>query len=90
MKQKRLTRKIAVIAGALCLSLTILASPITSIPVQAAPPQDAAMPLADIIEWRFKIEDHSLYKRLFNYSTAEWIGDWIYVGEIKLKGGGKN
>lgn len=89
MKHKRVTRKLATIAGALCLSLTILASPITSVPVQAAPAQDdAVMPLSDYIYWRFKIEGTHLYKRLFNYSTAEWIGEWIYVGEVQLKGQG--
>lgn len=91
MKHKRVTRKLAAIAGALCLSLIILASPIASTPVQAAPPQDdAAMPLAHFIEYRYKIEGHSLYRRLFNYTTAEWIGEWEYIGEVKLKGGGNN
>ena len=88
MKHKRVTRKLAAIAGALCLSLTILASPIASIPVQAAPPQDTAQPLAHFIEWRFKIEGNSLYRRLYNYSTGEWIGEWEYVMEIQHKGGG--
>lgn len=89
MKHKRVIRKLLAIAGALCLSLTILASPIASTPVHAAPPQDdAAMPLSDIIEWRYKIEGNSLYRRLYNYSTAEWVGEWLYVGEIKHKGGG--
>lgn len=89
MKNKKVTRKLAAIGGALCLSLTILASPIASVPVQAAPAQDdAVMPCADIIEYRYKIEGHSLYRRLFNYSTSEWIGEWQYVMEVKLKGGG--
>lgn len=90
MKHKRVTRKLSVVAGALCLSLAILASPITSVPVQAAPAEDAAMPCADIIEYRYKIEGHSLYRRLYNYSTANWIGEWEYFGEIKLKGGGNH
>lgn len=88
MKHKRVTRKLAAIAGAVCLSLTILASPIASTPVQAAPPQDAAMPLSDYIEYRYKIEGTHLYQRLFNYSTANWIGEWEYIGEVKLKGQG--
>lgn len=90
MKQKRVTRKLATIVGALCFSLAILASPIASVPVQAAPAEDAVMPLSDIIEWRFKIEGTSLYRRLYNYSTAEWVGEWIYVGELKHKGGGNH
>lgn len=90
MKHKRVTRKLAAIGGALCLSLVILASPIASVPVQAAPAQDAAMPCADIIEWRYKLEGRSLYRRLYNYSTAEWVGEWEYVMEVKFKGGGNN
>lgn len=34
-------------------------------------------PRADIIEWRYKVVNGKLYKRLFNYSKNQWIGDWI-------------
>lgn len=34
-------------------------------------------PKADIIGWRYKIVDGVLYKRLYNYTLQEWIGDWI-------------
>ena len=34
---------------------------------------------SDILQWVFKTENGKMYKRLYNYSTAEWIGDWIYV-----------
>lgn len=89
MKHKRVTRKLAAVAGALCLSLAILASPIASTPVQAAPAEDdAVMPCSDYIYWRYKIEGTSLYRRLFNYSTSNWVGEWLYVGEVQLKGGG--
>lgn len=30
-----------------------------------------------ITGWRYKISNNVLYKRLFNYSTGQWIGDWI-------------
>lgn len=91
MKHKRVTRKLAAIAGAVCLFLTILASPIASTPVQAAPAQDdAVMPCSDYIQWRYKLEGRSLYRRLYNYSTAEWVGEWEYVMEVKFKGGGNN
>ncbi|HAM30038.1 MAG TPA: hypothetical protein DCP49_01250 [Erysipelotrichaceae bacterium] len=36
-------------------------------------------PLSDQIEWIYKDFDGVLYKRLFNYSTMEWIGRWIRV-----------
>jgi hypothetical protein len=32
---------------------------------------------AAIIEWRYKIIDGWLYKRQYNYSTSEWVGNWI-------------
>lgn len=31
------------------------------------------------IDWRFKFINNQLYKRLFNYTTNSWIGDWILV-----------
>ena len=34
---------------------------------------------ADIIDWRIKVEDGKVYKRLFNYSKNVWIGEWILV-----------
>ena len=32
---------------------------------------------ADYIDWRYKVINGILYKRLYNYSKDEWIGDWI-------------
>ena len=34
---------------------------------------------ADIIDWRIKVEDGKVYKRLFNYTKNVWIGEWILV-----------
>ena len=31
------------------------------------------------IKWIYKTVDGKTYKRLYNYSTNEWIGDWILV-----------
>ena len=31
------------------------------------------------IRWVYKTVDGKTYKRLYNYSTNEWIGDWILV-----------
>lgn len=36
-------------------------------------------PLSDRIEWIYQKIDGIWYKRLFNYSTMEWIGRWIRV-----------
>lgn len=37
---------------------------------------DYVSPQADIIEWRYKVENGNLYRRLFNYTQNKWIGDW--------------
>lgn len=48
--------------------------------VQAAETEEYGIsPLMDRIDWRFKMINGKLYKRLFNYSMDEWIGDWIPV-----------
>lgn len=34
---------------------------------------------AYIYEWRYKVIDGHFYKRLFNCTKEEWVGDWILV-----------
>ncbi len=36
-------------------------------------------PGSDIIDWRYKVENGKLYKRLYNFTKEQWIGDWILV-----------
>ncbi len=33
-------------------------------------------------EWRYKIENGKIYKRLMDTSTGQWLGDWILIGSI--------
>ena len=33
-------------------------------------------PLADIIDWRYMVIDGKLYRRRYNYSKQQWIGEW--------------
>lgn len=42
--------------------------------------EGAISPRSDAKTWIYKIENSKVYKRLYNASTGEWIGDWIYVG----------
>jgi hypothetical protein len=42
---------------------------------------NSVTPKSDYIEWIYKVENGKLYKRLYNASTATWLGDWIYVCE---------
>lgn len=82
MKLKKITRKLSLLAGTACLAMLAFVCPAASLPAQAA--SNAAVeatvqPRKDDIRYRFKIEDGKMYKRLYNYSTMEWIGEWIYV-----------
>lgn len=49
----------------------------TTQPVNSAP--IIVQPRADIIDWRYKFVDGKMYKRQYNYSSKEWIGEWIPV-----------
>lgn len=40
---------------------------------------DEIQPRTDIKQWRYKVENGNLYKRLYNYSTGHWETDWIFV-----------
>lgn len=43
----------------------------------AADSSETIMPLADILEWRYKIENGIMYKRLYNRTDKCWVGNWI-------------
>lgn len=86
MKLKKVQKKLAAVIGASCLALTLFACPAASLPVQAATNQDYGIsPISDIISWVYKMEGDSIYRCLFNHSTGEWIGDWIFVCKIPEK-----
>ena len=42
-----------------------------------------AEPSSYNLRWIFKVENGKRYKRLYNASTREWIGGWIYIGEYQ-------
>lgn len=80
MNFKNITRKLALAIVTTSLALMAFVCPTTSLSAQAASPSETVVqPRQQRIEYRYKIEDGKLYKRLYNYSTGEWIGDWIYV-----------
>lgn len=33
-------------------------------------------PRADQIEWVYKVVDEVLYRRKYNFTRGEWVGDW--------------
>ncbi len=38
---------------------------------------EAIMPMADKLVWRYKTVNGIMYKRLYNGSTKQWVGNWI-------------
>ncbi|MFG6358439.1 MAG: hypothetical protein K1W26_16715 [Acetatifactor sp.] len=80
MKRKKLILSMA-------LSLCLCATPLSvyanvSTPIPPANTGDYSVsPQSDVITWRYMVENGKIYKRLYNASTGEYIGEWIYVGE---------
>lgn len=50
-------------------------------PIMAAPispiPYSIQSQRADVIGWVYETRNGQTYKRLYNYTTNQWIGDWI-------------
>ncbi|MGN0401971.1 MAG: hypothetical protein ACI4HQ_06885 [Acetatifactor sp.] len=73
--------KIILLLSAMGFALSIFFCPANTITVKAySPDTEVASPYAQTIQYRYVIIGNALYKRLYNYSTGNWIGDWIYVG----------
>lgn len=84
MNKKR--NKLAALGGVICMTLAVLFSPVSTLSTQAAASrEETVMPMSDIISWVFRVEDGKLYKRLYNHSTWNWIGEWIYVRDMPTK-----
>ena len=81
MNKKR--NKLAVFGGVACMTLAVLFGPVSTLPTQAAASQgETAAPMRDAIGYIFEVRDNKLYKRLYNHSTCNWVGDWIYVRDV--------
>ena len=81
MKQKKIS-KILGLVGAAALSLGMFICPATTLPAQAATSNEGIMPYSDIIEWRYFVYEGKIYKCLYNCSTREWVGEWIYIRDL--------
>lgn len=79
MKRRKI-RKLVGLLGAACLSLSVFACPAATLTTQAAAAPEI-QPQSDIIEWVYAIVSGHIFKRLYNFSTGVYVGDWIYVGE---------
>lgn len=79
---KKLSKNLLTIAMLCLFSAMIIVIPVSAVedvtPVAPSQSSDITTFSADII-WRYKTENGKLYKRKFNTSTNEWIGEWILV-----------
>lgn len=62
----------------------VFGSTIPVVSISAASQTILNEPRADIIEWRYKVENGKMYRRQYNYSKQEWIGDWEYVTDVEV------
>lgn len=83
---KKMLRRILVLTMAAFLCLSFLAgiagaaSDNLAIFSAAKAEDRGIMPCADIIGYRYKEEAGYLWRRLYNYSWGEWIGEWEICG----------
>lgn len=84
MKTQKKASKLLLTLGALCAAFALSLCPAAGITAQAAAhdPAGAIMPYADNIGYCYLRFENRLYKRLYNYTTRTWIGDWILVDEL--------
>ncbi len=80
MKNKLFQSILVACFGILFIPCTVCASPSNPCIIQN---ETIIAPKSDVLEWKFKIDNNKIYKRLFNATTDEWVGDWIYVGEYQ-------
>ncbi len=81
MKKQKRIKKIATLLCLGAFSVGVLFTPEATLHTQAAR-AETAQPYSDYLSWRIKIVGTSIYKRLYNASTGNWMTDWIYVGEV--------
>ncbi len=76
MKRKSLKKT----GFAVVLTLAALsAMPVVSFAAEAPAPASATIePRADEIGYKYRLLDGKLQRRLWNYTTGQWIGDWEY------------
>lgn len=79
MKNKRK----AILCALSVMGLTVLVTPVAfaqdiNVSTEAVGSPNVE-PRAYIREWRYKVMNGHVYKRLYNRTTGEWESDWILV-----------
>ena len=78
MLNKNFWIKVKTYLGLFICSVTIIFSPVATLSTYASETTGIET-RAEYREWRYKIENDKLYKRLYNASTGLWETEWIYV-----------
>ncbi len=82
MSRKNLKRNFLVgissisLATMLAFSFNVTSQACEVMPFEEVAESEGIQPRSPIIEWRFKIEDGKLYRRLYNYTDQCWVGEW--------------
>jgi uncharacterized membrane protein len=86
--KKNTLKKISAAVCAACFSAALaVAAPVATISVQAEEAvEETSKTREQIISYVYKIKDNKLYKCKYNYTTGEYIGDWIYVRDLDENG----
>lgn len=80
---KKKTSKLVLLFSVLGIAFSVFFCPASSLPVQAASAGESTVrPLSDDIRYRYAIFGNCMYKRLYNYTTEEWLGKWTYVCNV--------
>ena len=68
----------------LCSMSLLFTAPSCVLPVSAAAPTDSGTvsPQADIINWVYERRGNEVWRCLYNTTTLEWVGDWVFVGYV--------
>lgn len=77
--KKKLIRAFAVLFMCIIISGGIGVEAFAYSPFTNSNTQSIITPYADIIEWRYKVENGKLYKRQYNCTKDKWIGQWILI-----------
>ncbi len=75
MKHTKLLKKCAI----LFLFIFIIGTPFCHMETLTTVQASEIQPLSDDIRWIYKEENGRIYRRLYNYTTASWIGSWERV-----------
>lgn len=84
MKNLKAFKKLAAAVAAVCFSAALVfAAPVATISAHAENASgNTVSTRAQIISYVYSIKDNKLYRRLYNYTTGEYIGDWVYVRDL--------